>query len=102
MIILGHQLIEHDKFILVESMEELIRCGQENNGSCAIQVSTVKDAIFANAMGAKYMMVNKDMAIEIQQVANEYLFDSRVIVPISSEDEIEGLAKLGIDGVLFD
>jgi hypothetical protein len=37
----------------------------------------------------------------IQPIAQEYLFDSKVLVLIHDEKEIVKIARSGIDGVLF-
>ena len=40
-------------------------------------------------------------AKEIQKLAENYLFDSKVLLCISLDYEIEHAAKAGIDGVIF-
>lgn len=102
MIILGHSLIKNEEFKVVDTLNELASIDKDNSVNYAIKIDTVKDVIFANALNVKYIIVNKQNAQAIQKIANEYLFDSRIIVTIKSEDEIEELANLGIDGVLFD
>ena len=62
---------------------------------------TLDDALFANALGAKFMICEEDVALTIQPVAQEYLFDARVLVHIENEKEIAKIAKSGIDGVIF-
>ena len=43
----------------------------------------------------------KDLAIQLQSIVQNYLFDSKNIAKISSEDEIEQLALKEVDGVIF-
>lgn len=99
MIILGHSLIKNEEFKVVDTLDSI---DKDTSVNYAIKIDTIKDVIFANALNVKYIIVNKQNAQAIQKIANEYLFDSRIIVTIKSEDEIEELANLGIDGVLFD
>jgi hypothetical protein len=41
------------------------------------------------------------LAKTAQNVAENYLFDAKILVLIEKEDEIEELALLGVDGVVF-
>ncbi|MDQ1268226.1 MAG: hypothetical protein QG560_869, partial [Campylobacterota bacterium] len=43
----------------------------------------------------------KTLAKTAQNVAESYLFDAKILVMIEDEDEIEELALLAIDGVIF-
>ena len=40
-------------------------------------------------------------SLKCQSIAQQYLFDTQIIIEISNEDEMEIYAKMGIDGVLF-
>ncbi|WP_187647256.1 hypothetical protein [Nitrosophilus labii] len=78
---------------------ELIKYCYDNDLSFAVAVDSIKEAIFANHFGAAYIVVKKDMAKKIQNVANEYLFDAKILVKIVFDWEIEIFAQKGIDGV---
>ena len=41
------------------------------------------------------------MAKELQNLAENYLFDAKVLLCIKEEEEMLEIAKLGIDGVIF-
>jgi len=121
MIIVGHPWIKSSQFSKVFSMEDIKKCRaediilleplvdsysfaqhcQENNTAFAIVVNTLDDAIFANALGAKYIICEEDDALMIQPIAQEYLFDTRILVLIHSEKEISKIARGGVDGVIF-
>lgn len=121
MLIIGHPWIKSQRFFKVFAMEgiqksqaeDMILLGplvdshslavhcQENNVPYAILAHTLDDAIFANALGAKYIICEADESLNIQSVANEYLFDARILVRIESEKEISKSAKCGVDGVIF-
>jgi len=85
---------------LLESQPLATYC-QSNQISYAVTVNTLTDALFANALGAAYVICEEDDALIIQPVAQEYLFDARILVLIHNEKEISKIAKNGIDGVIF-
>ncbi len=121
MIVIGHPWIKNQRFSKVFSVEDIkntqtndivlleplldshrhAQYCQENNIAYAVLTDSLDDAIFANALGAKYMICEKDVALMIQPIAQEYLFDARVLVLIHNEKEISQIAKSGIDGVIF-
>lgn len=88
--------------ILVENLNELsIHCLQHNI-PFSILAQNIQQAIFANHFGAKYLLsLDLPLAKELQQLAENYLFDTKIITLITSEQEIPHIAKLGIDGVFF-
>ena len=57
--------------------------------------------MYASSLNARYIIVDKEMAKTAQNIAENYLFDAKILVKIESEDEIEEIAILGIDGVLL-
>jgi nicotinate-nucleotide pyrophosphorylase len=122
MIILGHKFFEHEKLYTVSSFEQIkntptnstlllnfqetdilnfIKDLKENSISFALEVQSIKELIFANSFGAKFILLEEFLAVDAQKIANEYLFDSKILVKINSEEEIEKFALLGIDGVVF-
>ena len=74
---------------------------KEQNVDFVLEVESIKEALIASALGASYLLCAQDVAKEIQAIANEYLWSAKVIVPIENEDELEIVARLGIDGVIF-
>jgi len=121
MIIIGHPWIKSNHFFkvfsvkgiekskpddivllgpLVDSNELAVHC-QENSVPFAVVANSLDDALFANALGARYIICEEDDALMIQPIANEYLFDTRVLVLIHSEKEISKIARGGVDGVIF-
>jgi nicotinate-nucleotide pyrophosphorylase len=122
MIILGHKFFENEKLYTISSFEQIkntptnstlllnfqendilnfIKDLKENSISFALEVQSIKELIFANNFGAKFILLEEFLAVDAQKIANEYLFDSKILVKINSEEEIEKLALLGIDGVVF-
>ena len=121
MIIIGHPWIKSSSFCKVFSIEDIQKSNsddivlleplvdshsyaqhcQDNNITFAVVVNTLDDALFANALGAKYIICEEDDALMIQPIAQEYLFDTRILVLIHVEKEISKIARGGVDGVIF-
>lgn len=121
MIIIGHPWIESQKFkkvhsevdiskttpndiVLLEPLSKsykLAQYCQKNHIPFSVNVNKLTDAIFANALGAMYIVCEEEDALLIQPIAQEYLFDTRVLVLIDNEEEIEKIARASIDGIIF-
>lgn len=118
MIILGDKLIPYDSFFKISKKEDIFLSKANsclltnydkticsylslNSLKYAVHVYSIKEAIYANALDAKYLIVEQNLAKQIQDCAESYMFDSKVIATIENEDEIERFAVLGIDGVIF-
>ncbi len=121
MIVIGHPWIKNQNFCKVFSIEDIknskadgivllepladshshAQYCQDNSIAYAVVVNTLDDAIFANALGARYMICEEDAALMIQPMAQEYLFDTRILVLIHSNKDISKIARGGIDGVIF-
>jgi len=67
----------------------------------ATTASSIIELLWAHHYKAKYILVKKEFAPQAQKIAEEYLFDSKILVPIIFEWEMGELAKLGIDGVVL-
>lgn len=121
MIIVGHPWVESSRFCKVFSIEEIknsdakdvvllepladsiefAKYCQSNEVPYAITVNTLKEAIFSNAMNADFIICEEDDACIIQPIAQEYLFDTKVLVLIQDEKSIAKIARSSIDGVIF-
>jgi len=121
MIIIGHPWIKNSHFRKVFSLEDIEKTSkdeivlleplvdshpfaaycQENNITFAVVVNTLDDALFANALDAKYIICEEDDALMIQPIAQDYLFDTQILVLIHSEKQISKIARGGVDGVIF-
>jgi len=121
MLIFGHLWIESPKFYKIETINdinqtppnsllyienlskniELIKFCQKNQLQFSIKIDTIKEAIFANIFDAKYIITTKKLAKELTPIAQNYLFDTQVLALISEDFEIEEMAKIGVDGVVF-
>ena len=121
MIIIGHPWIESATFHKIFSKEDIVKSKatdiillepivdshelaqycKQNSLPFAVTVNSLKEAIFANALGATYIICEENDALRIQPIAQEYLFDTRILVLIHNEKEIAKIAHFGIDGVIF-
>jgi len=119
--IFGHPWIEYETFYSVNSIDdikrtpsnallhidslsdniELVIYCKNNLLDYALRVLDIKEAIFANNLGATFLLCSKSLAKELMPIAQNYLFDTQVIAYISNESEIAEMAKSGVDGVKF-
>ena len=72
-----------------------------NKVEIAVHVKNIAQLLYASALGASYIVVEKELAKSAQILANNYLFDAKILAKIDEEEDIEELAILGVDGVIF-
>jgi len=84
-----------------ENSLDIIDYLRANSIAFALAVKSLTEVIYANALDAKYIVTDENLCKEAQEIAQEYLFDAKVLVRIESDEEIERYAKKGIDGVLY-
>ena len=121
MIFFGHKFLASEHFYHIDSIYSVAKTPSnstifleydENNLDIidhlftnkikfALHVKSIKELVYAHAMGSLYITVEKNLAKNAQQVANDYLFDAKILVHIEDENEIEELALIGVDGVIF-
>ena len=119
--IIGHPWIESERFVVVESEEEikktpagsvLLFSDMENSIGLlhycrkqglpfAVETTELKTMLFAHMLGARYILTVDKEAEAFQAVAQHYLFDTEILVSIRDENEIESYAIMGIDGVIL-
>ncbi len=90
--------------VLLDYSEENIETivyAKNNFIDFCLRVENVTQIIYASNLGASYILVDKDLAKTAQNLANNYLFDAKILVMIEDDDEIEELALLGVDGVVY-
>jgi len=119
MIIIGDNSIPYsDTFTTIKSIDEIkttppnsvvlfefdidiLKYTYENNISSAVLVTNIKQTIYAHNLNTTYIIVEKNLAKTIQNIAETYMFDSKILTQIKHDDEIEEIALLGIDGVIY-
>ena len=118
MILIGDKIVPYDEIIMIKSIEDIkntkansivsfgynektIKYTFNNDIESAVIVDNIKDAIYSNALNAKYIIAKKDIAKTIQKIAENYMFDSKILAIIDTENEIEEIANLEIDGIIY-
>ena len=117
MIILGHPKIPSPALAPAKTIEEiaatpagsvalipfdldLLRYCSDNDVRTAVHITEVAQSVYANALGATYLFCELELAKKVQKIAENYLFDSKVIA-IIDERLIHKAIEAGIDGVLL-
>jgi hypothetical protein len=121
MLIFGHTYLKSERFYHIHDIDaisktpprstlfiefdeknlDIIEYMQINDISFGLEADTLKEALFSEHLGAKYIICNKDLAKSIQDRAEHYLFDAKILCRIEDDEEIEVLAVEGIDGVIY-
>ncbi len=118
MILIGDNLIPYKTFTYIVSIieiehsipnstlifnydENLLIYARKNNLNIAVIVSSIKEAIYCNALNCKYIICNKKLAKTVQKIADNYMFDSKILAIIEDSEEIEKVAINEIDGVIY-
>ena len=121
MLFFGHRFIESENFYHISDIEsisktpsnsniylefneenlDIINYLNENRVSFALCIHNLTEMAYASSLNAKYIIVKPDIAKTAQSTAESYLFDAKILVSITHEDEIEEMLLLNIDGVLF-
>lgn len=119
MLIIGYPSIPYTSFYQIKSIAQIAQtpsnglllfdfdiklCTYANtqNLSFALHVKNIKELVLANALGAKYFIVDKSLAINAQKVADDYLFDGKIMLSSTDESDIEFVALNAIDGIIFE
>ena len=121
MIFFGHRFLKNESFyhvfdidsvsntppsstLYIEFSEknlDIINHAVSNSVAVALHVKNITQILYASSLGASYIIVDKKLAKSAQNLADNYLFDAKILVLIKEEDEIEELALQGVDGVVF-
>jgi len=88
-------------FKFSEENLDIIKHASQNQITFALSIENVTELMYASSLGAKYILVSRNMAKTAQNIAENYLFDAKILVTIESDNEIEEIALLGCDGVIF-
>ena len=66
-----------------------------------VYVKSIKEAIYASNFNAKYIICENELAKKLQKIADNYMYDSKILAIIDSNEELEQVAKLEIDGIIY-
>jgi hypothetical protein len=118
MIIIGDQFVPFEQIENIDSIEDIKDTASnstvcfeydkpamlycfDNQVAYCVKITSIKEAVYANALGAKYILPARNILEQVQKTAENYLFDSKVLAVIEDESSIEELALKSIDGVIF-
>jgi len=118
MIILGDKHINYEKIekivccedikstkpnstVLFDFDFEILKYTSKNDISCVVIISTIKELIYSSKLNAKYIVVDNNILSQSQKIAENYMFDSKILAVIDSCDDIENIALKGIDGIIY-
>ena len=118
MIVIGDKLIPFEELFKIDSIDDIKNtkanstvlftyCDEiakfcfEYEISFAIAVNSIKEAVYSSNLNAKYIITNKELSKELQKIADNYMYDAKILAIIESSDEFEEIAKAQIDGVIF-
>ncbi len=88
-------------FAFSEENLDIIQHCNDNALHFALSIDNTTELIYASALNATYLIVTQTLAQRAQKIAQEYLFDAKILVKIEKDAEIEAMAHLGIDGVIY-
>lgn len=80
---------------------DILKYTQKNNLSSAVITKNLLEVIYASTFDVKYIIVKKSIGKEAQNIANNYMLDSKILVVIDSKEEIVQNAIDEIDGVIY-
>lgn len=118
MILIGDKLIPFDDIYDISSIEDikntkansvvsfrynekLLTYASSNELNYAVIISSIKEAIYANSLNALYIICDKELSVSVQKIADNYMFDSKILAIIDSNNEIEEIALNEIDGIIY-
>jgi len=121
MLLFGHPYIDFEPFYHIEEIDaieqtppnsqlfirfskenlDIIRHMQSNGLRFALEVSDVTEAVLAYNLDARYIIVNAELARSVQDVAENYLFDAKVLCRMSRESDLTEKIIEGIDGIIY-
>ncbi|WP_368030510.1 hypothetical protein [Arcobacter sp. s6] len=81
--------------------EKILKYVYDNELSSGVIVKSIKDAIYCNNLNVKYIISEKPLSQQIQKIADNYMYDSKNLAIIDSNDEFEEMARNEIDGIIY-
>ena len=121
MLLFGHRFIPSESFYHITTIDaisktppsskvflefsednlDIIQHLVKNSVKFILSVKNIRELIYASSLEASYILVQKEIAKSAQNIAESYLFDAKILVSLEDEDQIEEMAMLNLDGVLF-
>ena len=90
-----------NSMIFFDFNEELLKYSNSENLNFLVYVSSIKEAIYASNFNAKYIICKNKLAKKLQKIADNYMWDSKILTIIKSSDDLEKVAIEEIDGAIY-
>jgi hypothetical protein len=86
----------------IDNILDMIEHCNKNNILFAIEIYNIKDLMIYSSLKASYILI-KDihLAKQSQQIAENYMFDTKIGYISDDYDDIETVAINGIDAIVF-
>ena len=113
--LIGHELVPYEPLFWRENAQQIeagkqnlfkfdaaaIKRAQELGAQFSVEAENLNEIIVANAAGAKFIIVPRELAGKAAKLAQDYLFDAQICVVIGSENELAALSETGADAAIF-
>jgi hypothetical protein len=80
---------------------EILKFTSLNQLKSAVIVSTIQEVIYASSLNAGYIIPSKKILAQTQIIAEHYMYDSKILATIEQNCELESIALMRIDGVIY-
>jgi len=80
---------------------DLIKYCHNNSVKFSVVISNIKELIYSSQFDTKYIISSKELSVEAQKIAENYMFDSKILAIINSSEEIIWVAQNEIDGAIY-
>ena len=113
--LIGHELVPYEPLFWRENAQQIeagkqnlfkfdaasIKRAQELGAQFCVEAENLNEIIVANAAGAKFIVVPRELAGKAAKLAQDYLFDAQICVVIGGENELAALSETGADAAIF-
>ena len=113
--LIGHELVAYEPLFWRENVEQIeagkqnlfkfdataLKQAQELGAQFCVETENLDEIIVANAAGAKFIVVPRELAIKAAKLAQDYLFDAQICAFVESENELAALSETGADAAIF-
>jgi len=113
--LIGHELVPYEPLFWRENAQQIeagkqnlfkfdaaaIKRAQELGAQFCVETENLDEIIVANAAGAKFIVVPRELACKAAKLAQDYLFDAQICAFVESENELAALSETGADSAIF-
>ena len=113
--LIGHELVPYEPLFWRENAQQIeagkqnlfkfdaaaIKRAQELGAQFCVEAENLNEIIVANAAGAKFIVVPRELAGKAAKLAQDYLFDAQICAFVESENELAALSETGADAAIF-